>query len=102
MGERGSGDVREGSGGVKGVLSLWREKVFVLLVQSRLQQMQHTAECNEVQHKVSRMHMCMYCIYNVHVHACTLTCSIYALTMYMYICTCIHVHVHVHVYIQCT
>ena len=47
------GGGRMGVGGLKGVLSLWREKVFALLVQTRLQQMQHDRETHEAQSRVS-------------------------------------------------
>ena len=47
------GGGRMGVGGLKGVLSLWREKVFALLVQGRLQQMQHDRETHEAQSRVS-------------------------------------------------
>ena len=48
------GEVKGGDGGGgKGLLSLWREKVFALLVQSRLQQMQHSRDTEEAQHRVS-------------------------------------------------
>ena len=50
---RGGEEGRVGVGGLKGVLSLWREKVFALLVQGRLQQMQHDRETHEAQSRVS-------------------------------------------------
>ena len=54
------GDVSGVEGGLKGVLSLWREKVFALLVQARLQQMQHSREMHEAQCRVSHMYMYIY------------------------------------------
>ena len=39
--------------GLKAVLSLWREKVFALLVQSQLKQMQHSRETQDTQCRVS-------------------------------------------------
>ena len=48
------GEVKGGEGGgVKGLLSLWREKVFALLVQGRLQQIQHSRDTEEAQCRVS-------------------------------------------------
>ena len=40
-------------GGLDGVLRLWREKVFALLVRSQLQQMQHSREMQDAQGRVS-------------------------------------------------
>ena len=54
------GDVSGVEGGLKGVLSLWREKVFALLVQARLQQMQHSREMHEAQCRVSQLCTCTY------------------------------------------
>ena len=55
--EGGGGGGREG--GYKGLLTLWREKVFTLLVQARLAQMQHETESFNTQAKVSNP--CMLC-----------------------------------------
>ena len=49
---RREGRVEEGEG-LKNLLTLWREKVFALLVQDRLAQMQHQTELQETQARVS-------------------------------------------------
>ena len=46
---------REDGGGFKSVLSLWREKVFALLVQARLQEMQHRTDIHQARCKVSNI-----------------------------------------------
>ena len=50
---RGGGDVGGGEG-VGSVLTLWREKVFTLLVQARLTEMQHGRETQEALSRVSQ------------------------------------------------
>ena len=58
----GEGDVATegggggGEGGLKSLLTLWREKVFALLVQARLTQMQHEQELINTRARVS--HSC--------------------------------------------
>lgn len=47
------GRAEEGEG-LKNLLTLWREKVFALLVQGRLAQMQHQTELQETQARVSQ------------------------------------------------
>ena len=57
--EPGDGDVATeggGEGGLKSLLTLWREKVFALLVQARLTQMQHGQELINTRARVS--HSC--------------------------------------------
>ena len=51
----GEGDGRrEGEGeGLKRVLSLWREKVFALLVQARVREIEHSTELQETQFRVN-------------------------------------------------
>ncbi|CAI8015914.1 Coiled-coil alpha-helical rod protein 1, partial [Geodia barretti] len=56
--EPGDGDVATqggGEGGLKSLLTLWREKVFALLVQARLTQMQHGQELINTQARVSAL-----------------------------------------------
>ena len=57
-GERGGDGRREGEGvgggeRLKCVLSLWREKVFGLLVQTKVKELHHNMELHETQRKVN-------------------------------------------------
>lgn len=48
------GEASRKEGGLKAVLGLWREKVFALLVQLQLQQLQHSREKQDAQCRVSQ------------------------------------------------
>ena len=50
----GGGGGRGGGEGLKSVLTLWREKVFALLVQARVTEMQHRTLLQEALSKVSQ------------------------------------------------
>ena len=63
MQHQGKSEGGSGEGGfepVKSLLSRWREKVFVLLVQQKLQQIQESREKMEVRSKVKLAHLLSY------------------------------------------
>ena len=68
-----------GGGGVSSLLSRWREKVFVLMVQSKLQLMEQGRMRQQAQQRVSSTHQ---------------PCTLYNAThVHLHTCTCMHIHI---------